>query len=764
MRLLSGAVFFICGCQLLPHTDISCADTDRCPPNPDMAQSVDMAPVSTKIVNGFVLGQPNPQTNWLMTGFGNVKGVAILPGQKLAVADQDNHRVLIWNTFPTKNQQLPDLVIGQPDFSVGIDTFSSTTFPQTSVRSPTRMTSDGSNLIIATDNESLTSTQPLSFWNTIPTSTFAAASFLINLGASPVVGARTFIGASPLVSTGKLFLTDRQFNRLLIWNSVPMNNTTDASLVLGQTNFMGSGVNAGGLSGSSLNLPDGPAAVDGGKLFVPDTGNNRVLVWNALPTTNGQASSFVLGQASATANSVNRGAAASLAGMSSPTGVAAAMGKLVVADRYNHRVLLWNSIPTAMGQAADLVLGQTSGSGTGSNPGGTTANGMSEPLAVATDGTRIVVADTWNYRVMIWNSWPPVSGTAADVVLGQPDFFHSAYAGGFVTDSLMVGPTAIARAGNRLIVLDGEGSRALIWQQLPLDSSTKPTVVVGQADMRSMIDNAGGTSGSSLNQPRDLSSDGNVLAIADTYNNRVLIWNSIPAQNFQSASVVIGQASFVNSGVNSGGASLGMNGPRGVHVYKNRLFVSDCDNNRVLIWNSIPTTNQQAPDVVLGQLDLTKVGRNRGQAAPDASTLDGPRGLAVDDAHVYVADERNGRVLIWNTSTPKTGQAADVVLGASDFVTSGSFSSVRGLHVAGTRLYAADYDKHRVLVWNTIPVQNGQLASSVLGQTSPQNSTANAGGLGLSGLQSPYGVLDTEAGLYIVDGANARIVALPPTR
>ncbi|HNF99886.1 MAG TPA: hypothetical protein PK493_21495, partial [Pseudomonadota bacterium] len=81
-----------------------------------------------------------------------------------------------------------------------------------------------------------------------------------------------------------------------------------------------------------------------------------------------------------------------------------------------------------------------------------------------------------------------------------------------------------------------------------------------------------------------------------------------------------------------------------------------------------------------------------------------------------------------------------------------------------TRLYAADYDKHRVLVWNTIPVQNGQLASSVLGQTSPQNSTANAGGLGLSGLQSPYGVLDTEAGLYIVDGANARIVALPPTR
>ena len=33
-------------------------------------------------------------------------------------------------------------------------------------------------------------------------------------------------------------------------------------------------------------------------------------------------------------------------------------GKLVVTDSENHRVLIWNALPTANGQPADLVLGQ----------------------------------------------------------------------------------------------------------------------------------------------------------------------------------------------------------------------------------------------------------------------------------------------------------------------------------------------------------------------------------------------------------------------
>lgn len=760
MRLLAGAALFTCACQLLPRSDISCAESDRCPSVPDMAAPMDMASAPTTVTSPFVLGQPNAQTNWLQLGFGDVKGVSFLPGNKFAISDQDNNRVLIWNKIPTQNQQPPDVVIGQPDFSVGDDLFPS---PK-ALRSPTRIAIDGEIVIIASDNGTTTSSQPLTFWNPIPTVNNPDYSLQINPGPNPIAGARTFLGASPAVVSSRLVVVDRQFSRVLIWNAVPTNNMTNAALVLGQANFTSTQANAGGVSASALNLPDGTPATDGTALYVPDTANHRVLMWDAFPTANAQAANRVLGQVNATSNTANRGGSISLATMDAPSGVASAGGRVVVADRYNHRVLLWNSPPTATGQAADSVLGQTSGTSGSANAGGVSASVMGEPLAVATDGTRVAVADTYNYRVLLWNSWPTANGVPADVVLGQPSFSTSETTGVVVSDTRLAGPAAVTRAGSRLLVLDGDASRVLIWPQLPLDGSAKPTVVLGQPSMLTMRDNVTGVSGNTLYQPRDMSSDGTTLAVADTQNHRVLIWTSIPTQTFQAATTALGQPNPNSNLVNAGGSAIGLNTPRGVCIYKNRLFVADTANNRVLIWNSIPLANQQLADVVLGQSNLTQVAVNRGLTALDATTLNGPRGIAVDDGHIYVGDEGNSRLLIWNTNRPTSGQAANVVLGANTFGTTGSYSALRGLHVAGTRLYAAEYDRNRVWVWNTIPTQNNQIPTSVLGQPSALSSAPNAGGIGPSGLQGPYGILDTEAGLYIADYANGRVVVQPPAK
>ena len=38
-----------------------------------------------------------------------------------------------------------------------------------------------------------------------------------------------------------------------------------------------------------------------------------------------------------------------------------------------------------------------------------------------------------------------------------------------------------------------------------------------------------------------------------------------------------------------------------------RFFVADTANNRVLIWNSIPSTTNQAANIVLGQANMTTV-------------------------------------------------------------------------------------------------------------------------------------------------------------
>ena len=41
--------------------------------------------------------------------------------------------------------------------------------------------------------------------------------------------------------------------------------------------------------------------------------------------------------------------------------------------------------------------------------------------------------------------------------------------------------------------------------------------------------------------------------------------------------------------------------PRGVWMGEDKLLVADTAQNRVFIWNTLPTTQKAEPDVVLGQ-------------------------------------------------------------------------------------------------------------------------------------------------------------------
>ena len=59
----------------------------------------------------------------------------------------------------------------------------------------------------------------------------------------------------------------------------------------------------------------------------------------------------------------------------------------------------------------------TSGSST------VTASSFDRPAAVWTDGNRVIVSDRDNNRVLLWNSWPTANNQPADLVLGQPEGF-----------------------------------------------------------------------------------------------------------------------------------------------------------------------------------------------------------------------------------------------------------------------------------------------------------------------------------------------------
>lgn len=739
MRRLVNLAVLLSGCQLLPTSEIPCSETSRC---------------AKLITAPFIIGQPDEKTNWLLTGFGRVGSVLMVPG-KLLVADTSNSRVLIWNSFPTQFNQAPDQWLGEPDLSV----LSYGVPDAQAVRGPTRMASDGNRLVVATDPGSGAGRQLL-FWNRFPTSSYAAFDFQMNASYGAPAGARTFDAAGPLLAGGRLYVTDRGYNRLLIWNSIP-STQADANLVIGQTNLTSSGANASGLSASSLSGPDGPPATDGTSLFVSDAQNHRVLVYNPLPTANTPAASFALGQPNLTTATANTGGT-SPATLNNPAGLAISGTRLAVADRGNHRVLLWNAIPTAGNTPADVVLGQPNGSSTSSNYGGTSGMSLSGPNSVATDGTRIAVSDSNNNRVLLWNSWPTATGTPADLVLGQNSLSRNGSNGEFPGPQRLLRPSSITRAGSNFIVVDSDGNRVLIWSQFPLSSTAQPSLVLGQQDMMTSSANAGGVSAGTLYSPQSATSDGKVLVVADSSNNRVLIWNSIPTQNRQPADIVLGQPSTTTSDSNPTGPTLGLNYPSAVHISGGRLYVADTYNNRVLVWKSIPTQNQQQADLVLGQSDLTGFDYNHKKADPDATTLGEPRGVYADESHIYVSDTDTNRVLIWNTLEPVNGQGADVVIGASNFTSYGKIYGAYSVQVFQGRLYLPDSGSSRILVWNSIPTQNGLPAASALGQPNLQSSIPNPGGLSAGVLQRPTSVLVTDIGVYVADNGNGRIVALPP--
>jgi hypothetical protein len=165
--------------------------------------------------------------------------------------------------------------------------------------------------------------------------------------------------------------------------------------------------------------------------------------------------------------------------------------------------------------------------------------------------------------------------------------------------------------------------------------------------------------------------------IADTSNNRVKLYDNVPTSSFPDGpGIVLGQfnsSTNLNLGNGSLATAASMDGPTNATVCGGKFFVADKSNNRVLIWNSMPTTNGQAADLVLGQERMTNKTANRGGGVVASSnTLSAPYGLACYSvgsvAMLFVSDSGNHRVLVWNdVSSAGIGADANQVLGQADF-------------------------------------------------------------------------------------------------
>lgn len=352
---------------------------------------------------------------------------------------------------------------------------------------------------------------------------------------------------------------------------------------------------------------------------------------------------------------------------------------------------------------AGAVLGQPGFTSSIPNNGGLSGLVLKGPYSVARAGQKLIVADTENHRVLIWNS-VPAGQSAPSVVLGQASFTtNTANSGGLSARSLDT-PSFVYSDGTRLLVADTGNHRVLIWNRIPTQSNRAADLVVGQASFTTNAQNAGGVSASTLSGPNCALVSGSKLIVCDTLNNRVLIWNTIPRNNGTAAEVVVGQATMAGSSPATEPGRL--NGPYFARVLGTRLAVSDYNNHRVLFWNTLPTQNGVAADTALGQPDLNSGTPMNGGLGPHSLYAPGDLALDAT-GRLYVSDYGNSRILLWNSVPSASGTPADSLLGQAGFhhnyaneqggPSATGLNRPWGLYATGTELWAADYFNHRVL-------------------------------------------------------------------
>lgn len=321
-----------------------------------------------------------------------------------------------------------------------------------------------------------------------------------------------------------------------------------------------------------------------------------------------------------------------------------------------------------------------------------------------------------------------------------------------------------------------------------LASFDAASLVLGQTSFAAAQANGGTVpSASSLQHPlgMTLTPAGGML-IADSGNNRVLSYSSVPHATGAAANGVLGQVNF--DSVAASVSQTGLTAPGAVAVGAGRMAVADTGANRVLIYDRIPVAGEPmpVPSVVIGQPGFESSGESCG-----AFGLRNPTSVAITpEGKLLVGDWGNYRVLVWD-AIPAPGPAVpapslvigqsdadhcefadDNQDGRSDIGPDGIISRVSGRVMApvdlwtdGKRLVVADGDFARVLIWNTFPTVTFQPADLVLGQ--PDFFSRWPNGVVVSGdpavrsakvFSAPRGVHSDGTSLAVTDLANNRVL------
>lgn len=357
-----------------------------------------------------------------------------------------------------------------------------------------------------------------------------------------------------------------------------------------------------------------------------------------------------------------------------PGNVATDGKRLLLADRNNNRILVWNKLPER-NEKPDLVLGQKDFH---SNNPGSELDQLNWPVALATDGTHLLVADTNNDRILIWNSFPTQNGQRADLYL----------------DTDIVWPWAVWTNGNKVIITSTGSSAVLIWNEFPTQNNQKPTIVLDlQGDF--------GT-------PRSIGSDGEHLIIGD-HNAKGgsqgnFFWKSFPSQNNQKYDFFIPSVSQPPAAPSNGPSPI-----RHGEVFWGITFTPEgkiyllSGNNQMAVWNEFPKDENDPPDLLIGEARENQTGYQF--FGGDGS------GTAIAGQKIYISLANSNKIVGFNALPTQSEQKPDFAIGSPDietntleeeFIMSNPVPASNGESL----FISSDFDR-KLYIYNQLPDESG---------------------------------------------------------
>jgi hypothetical protein len=415
-----------------------------------------------------------------------------------------------------------------------------------------------------------------------------------------------------LDSSGNLWVADGGNSRVLRFPFVNGSIAKTADIVIGQANFIIGGDNSGGSTNNRLSSVTAVRFDSLGRLYVADTGNNRLMRYTS-PFSTGMSGTPIM-------NSSNF-----------PDGLVS-----IEMDQTNDHIFTYeNDGPGSKVTKLDLNLNSI-GSFQNWNPGGGS-------LGIDTAGDVIISAYVYQQDVAVYTDDGLGNFTAGKSFFSPP--------GSYNLDSnkrlAQGGWGGLSIIGNQLVIADG---RLLFWNN--------PTELANGAPFSGFV--GGGTV---TDFPNPIYS-----VITNDKNNRIYVVKGTDIHVYQApltnSSTPIATFGPTYTGVNNETISV-LNTISGLAVTDNSeyLWISNADNNRIFRVKD-PLTNPKV-DIVIGQTNANGTTCNKGlvpapningSVSADRTMLCRPGELSLDKlGNLYISDhffeaEGNWRILMFDNN------------------------------------------------------------------------------------------------------------------